>query len=206
MEPYHAFISWGNQKLGPSIPSINLPVGKTCRPDAPCAKKCYAKRGRLSFKRNKELYEANLALWAADPDGFKRDVICGAAKSRFFRWHTTGDIPDIEYLHMMVRVAKELPYTNFLAFTKKWELVDSYINAGGNLSPNLTIVYSVWGDFAPENPYNSPLAMIRFKHDLGITVNEQASFICPRYCGDCVMQERNCWNLKHGQIVCFDEH
>lgn len=38
-------VSNANSKLGAQIYSINLPVGITCRPDAPCFKDCYARRG-----------------------------------------------------------------------------------------------------------------------------------------------------------------
>ena len=42
-------VSNTNSKLGAQIYSINLPVGITCRPDAPCFKDCYARRGHWMY-------------------------------------------------------------------------------------------------------------------------------------------------------------
>ena len=35
-------------------------------------------------------------------------------RSGFFRYHVSGDIPDMDYLRMMVEIARELPFTNFM--------------------------------------------------------------------------------------------
>ena len=129
----HVHISRGNTKLGADIPSVNLPAGCTCREDAPCFKKCYARKGRFSFPHNRELVEMNLRIWQAEPTQYQCDVMIAAFKSKFFRWHSSGDIPDAEYLQMMVDVAKKLPDTKFLCFTKKYELVNAFspVCAGG---------------------------------------------------------------------------
>ena len=55
----HVHISYGVSKLGAEIPSVSLPVGCTCRPDAPCLRKCYGRRGRFSFSRTKALIQNN---------------------------------------------------------------------------------------------------------------------------------------------------
>ena len=197
-------ISNGISKLGCSIPSVNLPAGCTCRADAPCRKKCYALKGRFAFSHTKELLSRNLEIWRDDPAFFEKQVEIAAFKSRFFRWHSAGDIPDAAYLAMMVRVAKHLSGTRFLAFTKKYELINDYISKNGSLPENLTIVLSAWGAFLPENPHNLPIAYVRLRHDACDIPSD--AFQCPKYCGDCVMTGCSCWDLKNGQSVCFDEH
>ena len=207
----HVHISRGITKLGTNIPSVSLPAGITCRSDAPCFKKCYARRGRFAFTHNKSLLETNLDIWQNDPQQFERDVIIASFHSKFFRWHSAGDIPDVGYLDMMVRVATRLPDTSFLCFTKKYELVNSYIESNGELPQNLHMVFSVWGEWKPQNPYKLPMAYIRFKKsDHGIPVNAKR---CPKYCGECVMSGCSCWDLKRGEdqfgrvdCVVFDEH
>lgn len=200
--PLH--ISRGNTKLGGDIPSVNLPPIVTCRVDAPCVKECYARKGRFSMRHNKELLENNLGIWKNDPEQFERDVMTAAFMFSFFRWHSAGDIPDANYLKMMVRVADALPNTKFLAFTKKFELVNAHIAEHGALPENLKIVFSAWGCFLPENPYNLPVAYIRFKN-CECNIPENARH-CSKFCGDCVMSGMSCWDLNCGESVYFDEH
>lgn len=204
MSTNHVHISFHNSKLGAGIPSVNLPVGCTCRPDAPCFKKCYARRGRFSFARNRALLESNLAIWRNDPERYEDDILHTAYFHNFFRWHASGDIPDMDYLKMMVRVAQRLPKVHFLAFTKKYELVNDYISHKGSLPENLTIVFSAWGTFLPKNPFNLPVAYIHFKREPApIPPNARS---CPSYCGDCVASGMSCWDLKPGECVAFNEH
>ena len=207
----HVHISRGNTKLGADIPSVNLPAGCTCRPDAPCYSKCYARKGRFSFPHNKELVETNLQLWHEEPIQYQRDVTIAAFKAKYFRWHSSGDIPDAEYFQMMVDVAERIPDTKFLCFTKKYEIVNAYIEGAGDLPSNLSVVFSAWGDWLPDNPYGLPVAYIRFKKDQA-DIPEHA-LQCPKYCGDCVMSGCSCWDLKRGfrddgevDCVVFDEH
>lgn len=200
----HVHISYSISKLGANIPSVNLPPVMTCRPDAPCAGKCYARKGRFSWTRNRALLESNLEIWQNDPDQYERDVMIAAYPSRFFRWHSAGDIPDPDYLKMMVRVAVALPGTRFLAFTKKFELVNAFIARQGTLPENLKLVLSAWGCFMPENPYHLPVAYIRFKN-CACDIPQNAHH-CPKYCGECVMTGMSCWDLDCGESVFFDEH
>ena len=200
----HVHISYSISKLGANIPSVNLPPVRTCRADAPCAGKCYARKGRFSWTKNKALLERNLEIWEKDPEQFERDVMIAAFPSRFFRWHSAGDIPDMDYLKMMVRVAEAVSGTAFLVFTKKFELVNAYIAEYGMPPKNLKIVFSAWGCFLPVNPYNLPVAYIRFKK-CECAIPENAHH-CPKYCGECVMSGMSCWDLNCGESVYFDEH
>ena len=205
MVPYHVHISKGVSKLGANIPSVSLPPAATCRADAPCKAKCYAQKGRFRFPKTKSNLDMNLQIWNNDPLQFERDIIIAAFANRYFRWHVAGDIPDPGYFEMMVRVAVELPDTNFLAFTKQFEIVNSYLSKNDGLLPkNLKIVFSDWGDFHPENPYHLPRAFVRLKK----SENSIPAYArpCSKFCGECVMSGKNCWNLNCGEAVVFDEH
>ena len=199
-------ISRGITKLGANIPSVNLPPGTTCRPDAPCYRLCYARRGRFSFSHNKDLVQKNLQLWQENPELYERDVECAAWMSRFFRFHSSGDIPDENYLRMMVLVALRCPRTSFLCFTKKYELVNAYIaeNGARAIPKNLRIVFSAWADFVPENPYNLPMAYIKLNtQDCAIPETARP---CEGYCGECVLSGHSCWDLEPGESVYFKQH
>lgn len=207
----HVHISRGNTKLGVNIPSVNLPPQSTCRPDAPCAKKCYARKGRFSFPHNKDLACTNLQMWQEEPMIYEREIMVAAFTAKFFRWHSSGDIPDAEYLKMMVRVAERLPSTKFLCFTKKFELVNEFVQEHGYPPENLTIVYLAWGEWRPENPWGFPMAYVRLKKEEAQIPSGASQ--CSGYCGDCVCSGRSCWDMKRGfdaeggtACVVFNEH
>lgn len=204
MIPEHVHISYHVSKLGGDIPSVSLPVGETCRPDAPCFKKCYARRGRFCFQKNKAHLLNNLELWRCEPEIFEEEILFSAFRSRYFRWHSSGDIPDAQYLDMMVRIAQRLPKTQFLAFTKKYALVNEWLDVHGAFPANLTIVFSAWGDFQIENPCDLPVAYIRFQKEA--TMIPVYARECPSYCGNCVTTGMSCWDLQRGEAVVFNEH
>lgn len=148
----------------------------------------------------------NLEVWEDNPAGFEEDVYVAAYQSRYFRWHSAGDIPDEAYLHMIVRIAGRLPKTNFLCFTKRFEMINEYLSSaqGHSFPPNLQIILSAWGDFVPDNPFNLPIAYVRFKKEQ--TQIPASAFQCKKFCGECVLTDQSCWNLKRGESVVFDEH
>lgn len=206
----HVHISNGISKLGANIPSVNLPAVSTCRPDAPCYKECYARKGRFCFQKNKGLLERNLEIWEQAPEQFEQDVKIAAFHSRFFRYHSSGDIPDVNYFLMMIRIAKELPNTSFLCFTKRFEIINVYLTEAEDglhdgIPDNLHIVFSAWGDWLPDNPFHLPEAHIRFKNKPNNYI-PACAHQCPKYCGECVMSGCSCWDLKRGESVVFDQH
>lgn len=198
-------ISHGVSKLGADIPSISLPPVTTCRSDAPCFKGCYARKGRFSFQHNKDLLSKNYEIWCEAPAQYEQDIKFAAFHSRFFRYHSSGDIPDAKYLEMMVRIANDLPNTSFLCFTKKYEMVNEYLDINGHFPNNLRIVLSAWGNWLPDNPHSLPVAYIMFKKKENGEIPSCAKR-CPKYCGDCVMSGCSCWDLQCGESVVFDEH
>ena len=209
-EPYPR-LTKGNKKLGAYISGINIPAGLTCRPDAPCRKGCYAMKGHFVFNAVKECTSKNLEAFLNSPTEFFNLIIAKLhiLPYRYFRWHSSGDIVNREYLEGMVRVAEECPQTNFLCFTKKYEIVNEYLSSESPFPKNLHIVFSHWGSFPVDNPFNLPTSHVRFKkvdelHD-NSGIPEDA-IQCSGFCGDCVGTEKNCWMLKNGQSVVFNQH
>lgn len=198
-------ISLTNSKLGDKIPSLNLPT-TICRADAPCKKGCYAKKGNWLFKNVVKCLDNNLEMFRQNPSGFFDDIIQWLNDDdimfRFFRWFSSGDIVNYDFFKGIVRTAKECPQTNFLCFTKKFEIVNDYIMFNGDLPSNLNVVYSNWGDFKPSNPYNLPQTFVKFKNPLlNVNIPEYA-IPCKGSCKSC----KACWSLKKGQSVYFDIH
>lgn len=200
-------ISTTNAKLGYQIPSVSLPPSLSCRPDAPCARGCYGKRGNFLYKPAQDAQRNNWEHYASDPDAYFADIVSFLSDSlvsyRYFRWHTVGDIVDERYLEGMVNVAKKCPRVRFLCFTKKFALVNDYLDEKGKFPPNLRIVFSAWHKgFRVDNPHRLPVAYVYFrKENLNPAIPETAIPCCGK-CPECLA----CWTLRKGQSVYFDQH
>lgn len=194
-------ISRGNIKLG-AIPSVSLPACTTCNPDAPCFKKCYARRMAARRATVRDAYARNLDILNSDPGSYWLQVKAAASMTRFFRYHVSGDIPDFEYFYNMVAVAWQLPNTTFLAFTKQYQFVNDYLNYGGVIPSNLKIIFSNWGAWKCNNPHGLPVCEIVLKGQ------EPAPGwkICGGNCTACACAGIGCWELKDGDTIAIYEH
>lgn len=200
-------ISTTNSKLGYQIPSISLPPQHTCRPDAPCAKNCYAKKGHFLYKNVQESHQNNLDVYLNNSDDYFNQIIeylnSGLITYKLFRYHVSGDIVDYNYLLGMVKTAKKCKQTKFLCFTKKFDIVNQFLEVGNRLPSNLKIVFSAWHKgFKVDNPFNLPIAYVFFKkQELNPSIPELA-IPCQGHCETCIA----CWELKNGQSVYFNQH
>lgn len=195
-------VSDANSKMG-GIRSISLPRVITCAPNVPCAKTCYV--GHFDWRRTvRNAYDNNLNLWLTDPDGFELQAVAAAYGSFYFRWHVSGDIVDTAYLAMMCRVAEKLPRTQFLAFTKKYDLVNECLEENGNFPSNLHILFSEWPRYNMNNPYNLPIAYVSFAD--GTCDAPADAKECSGRCEDCAYAGKNCWVLQRGESVVLKEH
>ena len=200
-------ISISNSKLGDKIPSLNLPPLLTCRGDAPCKKGCYALKGNWNFPNVKQSLQNNLDDFLNDKDKFFNDIINwiknGLTTYKFFRWFSSGDIVNKDFLNGMVKVANECKETKFLCFTKKFELVNDYLKENKTLPKNLKIVFSTWAkDFKVDNPFNLPKTYVFFKKSENNADIPKMAIPCKGKCDECLA----CWSLKKGQSVYFNQH
>jgi hypothetical protein len=199
-------ISKTNSKLG-VIPSVNLPPIVTCRAGCPCSKHCYATKGRFRFSNVISAMNNNYAEYIENPSQYfyeiQNAINNGMVSYSYFRWHASGDIVDALYFRGMVEVSNRLPNTSFLAFTKKFEIVNQYISNGGVIPDNLHIVFSSWGtSLNVDNPHNFPVAYVRFSDENeNATIPENAEE-CLGNCQECL----KCWHIKSGQSVVFNLH
>ncbi len=194
-------ISTGNSKMG-AIPSVSLPACITCNPDAPCFKLCYAAKISRIYKTVNAAYKRNLDILKADSGAYWLQVKAAASMARFFRYHVSGDIPNAAYFEMMIQTARDLPNTNFLAFTKQYNIVNEYINGGGTIPKNLKVIFSNWGSWKCENAHNLPVCEIILKG------NDPAPDwkICGGNCTACACAGIGCWELKNGETIAIYQH
>lgn len=201
-------ISKGNSKMG-AIPSVSLPPIKTCPKGAPCAKLCYAAkicRLRPNVARS---YERNYELYLGDPVSYWDGIRKAAAVTRYFRYHVSGDIVDDLYFFDMVLTAQMLPHTEFLAFTKQYDIVNKYLDRyPGGLPENLHIIFSLWDpawNVHVNNRHNLPVSAVIFKHVYdGYADNFEK--ICPGNCFECACRGMGCWTLQSGETIAFYQH
>lgn len=194
-------------KTGKCILTASFPVGETCRKDAPCYKRCYGRKGHMRCSSYMKSMQENLRLYQMNPEYYY--VLISSELTmipyKYFRWFVTGDMPDGAFLEQIaVRLAIEHPNTQFLMFTKKFEYVNSFLERGKQIPSNLNVVFSAWGNFLPENPYNLPVSYVRFlANDKETNENIPADAKeCSGKCYNCM----DCWNLRYGESVVFNRH
>ena len=197
----YAKVSNTNSKLGGQIYSINLPPVVTCRSNAPCFKGCYACKGNWLFPNVKNSLQHNLDAYKSNPDLFFESIATQTALVRFCRWHSSGDIVDMQYFEGMCKVARKNKETHYLCFTKKYEIVNEFLSKGKRIPKNLSIVFSAWSNWIPENPYNLPMTYVYGKEFNNELIPKDA-IPCGGKCENC----QACWTLKKGQHVYFLKH
>lgn len=135
-------ISKGNMKLG-NIPNVSLPPVISCLPGAACSKKCYAMKAWRMYPSVRKAWLDNLELWRDYPGRYELEARAYLVekKPKYFRWHVSGDIPDLEYYKMMVKLAEQCKKTKFMAFTKRWDLLAPLLPRPPK---NLQIIFSQW--------------------------------------------------------------
>ena len=193
-------ISKGNSKMG-FIPSVSLPPIVTCAANCTCAKKCYAAKLCRLRPNVRNAYQKNLDILKNDMDNYFIQVKAAAMVSKYFRFHVSGDIPDMNYLDRMVKLAQDLPGTTFLAFTKQYNFINNFLQYAV-IPDNLKIIFSAWPGMTMENPHNMPVANVIFKGQ------EPADDwkICGGKCSECACRGVGCWELKKGENIAFYEH
>lgn len=198
-------ISKGNKKTG-FIPSVSLPPITTCRPDAPCKRTCYACKLCRLRKTVADSYHHNLEVYKRAPDVFFAQVEAVAKLTNYFRYFVSGDIPNTQFLHYIVKTAKKCPNCKFLVFTKQYEIVNEYLqdlDMCNNQPPNnLQIILSGWGAWQPPNPHNLPMSQIIFKGQTPL----DNWLLCGGNCADCACRGVGCWQLKKGETIAFYQH
>lgn len=150
----------------------------------------------------REAYARNLEILKQDPAAYWLQVKAAAITTRYFRFHVSGDIPDMDYLKNMVQTARELPRTHFLAFTKKYDLVNDFLYCE-DIPANMHIIFSEWGEgWKVPNPHDMPTAAVIFKGE----EPRDGYKVCGGNCASCACQGVGCWELKRGETIAFYEH
>ena len=211
-------ISEGNSKTGEHVINFNNSIEYTCDHACECYKDglCYAEGGCYAFAENQRRYSENVNFFVdSTSEEFIKAVQIAIDYFKFplFRWFTCGDIINSRFFDCMAKVAKSNPQVKFWAYTKKYTIVNHWIDENGNLPENLTIIFSHWMNkdgtyFRVDNPYNLPTR--EFIPDGNENLIDGSFHVCP--CSDptvkatCETCDRPCYNLKSGEHMALCEH
>lgn len=202
MEMEHVTISKGNIKVG-GIMSVSLPPRTTCK-HCGCWDTCYAVGMCMRFRTVRESYDKNLRILLDNPEQFWREVEATIMTQRFFRWHVSGDIVNYDYFVNMVDIAKRNPHCEQICFTKKYEIVNKYIDDNGELPSNLHMMFSAWRDLKMNNPHNLPECHIRYLD--GTRTEREGAILCGGNCETCAVTNKGCFGVKNGEQIVIEEH
>lgn len=196
-------ISFKNSKMG-MVASVSLPAFLTC-PDickTTCGPDCYAAKLANLYGTVRESYARNFSILKYDTERYWDTVNAVAKTVRFFRWHVSGDIVNAEYFANMVRIAKENQSTVFLAFTKRFSIVNEWIDENGAIPENLHVMFSAWEGLVPENPHGLPVTNVYGKKE---TIPD-GWIPCNGNCENCFRNCVGCIGAKTGDVIGFKKH
>ena len=196
-------ISDSNSKMG-AVASVSLLPLLTCpaRCNGSCSGLCYASKIANLRPAVRKAYAINTALAICRPDVYWSGIDYVVKGVRWFRFHVSGDILDYAYLEQMVIVARNNPHCQILCFTKRYELINKYLNEGGEIPNNLHILFSGWDDLLPDNPYSLPETNVILKGKAA----KDNWLLCGGNCFDCACRGVGCWQAKNGDVIAFHQH
>lgn len=205
-EVFAVSISEKNSKMG-RVPSVSLPAVISCpsRCKGTCgeAGACYALKTEKLRPFVRASYARNLAILHKRPAQYWTEVEAACQRSRFFRFHVSGDIVNADYFAHMIEIATRCPWCQILAFTKNYEVVNAWMDQHGDLPENLHVLFSGWYDMidvASLNPHNLPTTEV---YDETPAENW---LLCGGCCETCGCRGLGCWQAKKGDTIAFKKH
>lgn len=188
-------ISPRNSKI--DTPNFSLPPIKTCRPNLPCFKDCYAAAICKRYKTAEKAWQSNLDLYESKPDQFFDELSnwLFLHKPERFRAFVGGDFPSVDFWERYATTCANHPETKFLSFTKYYDL-DFDIRPD-----NCQVVLSTWPKLSLPKRHDLPWAWL----EGDVRIPRDAYFLrCPGGCHACL---HKCWDFIDEKVhVVFPKH
>ena len=207
-----------NSKLGPCL-NYGFSIEYTCNHCCECYNKgkCYGCHGFFGFGSNQKRATENYNFFVNnDIEKIVKTVNQQIAENGLLlcRWFEIGDIINNRMLAIIVRIAVENPNVKFWFYTKKYGLVNRFVDENGlaAIPENLTIIFSHWmnedGSYFPmDNKYDFPVSeYIPIGKEEEIKVTHICPCSDPNFLGKCATCPVACRNLKHGESMGLLEH
>ena len=193
-------------KLGKMVLCLSLTPILSCAHDVPCKGDCYAcKHAYNAYSNTREAWDHNFRMALNREFDTMTDNIqhvLDKGKHPYFRWFVGGDIPNIEFFDMMCEIALNNPDIKFLCFTKKYSIIEDYLEEDV-IPSNLTVVLSCWKSYRPQPGVLDAFPRAYFNDDTPECDLPYVSFQCS---GDCVECGHQCWDMQHHDNVIFNKH
>lgn len=202
-------ISCGNRKIG-RVMNVSIAPIITCANCSGCSRFCYDIKAVLQYKNVLDARARNTALVRMDRKRYFAEIekkISLRKKNKYFRWHVSGDIVDLDYFQNMVRIAAEHPDFLFWTYTKNYFVVNGFCRKFGkdSIPNNLIIMFSEWDGMPLVNPYRFPVFSCKLKEGNKNRTAEsfESMYKCPGNCDICKAIHRGC---VAGEDTYADEH
>lgn len=194
-------IAKGNKKVG-RIRNVSLMSRICCGNCRTCEHYCYDIKAALQYKTVMTARAENTALAQGNRIEYFGQIASSMTpkcKRKAFRFHVGGEILDEAYLRGMIWLAFRRPDWRIWTYTKRYDIVNRYIQNYGIIPENLSIMYSADSNAVVENPYCFPIAWTVLEGE----EEPRDKMKCPGNCEECY--ENGC-GCPFGESVYFLEH
>jgi hypothetical protein len=178
-------------------PAYSLPA-KDCKLGSELAKlpgttchNCYALKGRYLFPRVQTALSRRLESLTDERWVEAMVVQIRSSKTKYFRWHDSGDIQSADHLGKIAAVCSQLPNVKFWLPTREYAIVHKFMESS-TIPSNLAIRLSAHKiDAEPPFGYGLPTSTVH-THGAKVHGKECRAYTRSNQCGTC----RACWDVS----------
>lgn len=212
----HVRLMDGNDKTGINCKTVSLLPYIDCTWCKCAFEGCYDLQNDLWRPSVQDSRAVNSAIHKADPERYWKEISM-QIKANFvteLRINVGGDMTNEDF-DFVQKLAEENPTCHILFFTKNHFGIAQDIKKNGfrQIYKNLHPVLSAWKGLKIYNPYNLPVAHVRFPNGECTAEDWEPIYLCGGNCSECFhhysmgnKKESGCWGLMSNEAVLFDAH
>ena len=225
VEKYHVRLMNGNSKTGINCRTCSLIPGVDC---VNCVGKdgkgclyggCYDLQNVCWQPDVQETRAVNSAIHKEDPERYWSEMAM-QVRAQFvteLRINVGGDLTNEDFFYIE-DMGKANHNCHHLFFTKNDYGIAKFIEACGGIEntryfKNVHPVLSAWPGMELYNPYNLPVAHVKFPDGTCTAEDWEPIYLCGGNCSECFYhyaghnkKKSGCWGLECGEAVLFDAH
>ena len=180
-----------------------------CKYHCQCIDKCYALLNEHQYPDKMRNDWENYLLYKADPDEYFRCVREFVTENHLdtFRYFESGD-GDAEFFRRAAKLANEMPWVRFYAYTKQYLIID-FINDVPVWKSKLKLMLSEWGAYKPSDELRKYYAVFKVVDLQDFPEAEREGYkSCTGDCAKCRIcpdadKTVNVYSVLHGSKAIF---